>query len=78
MPESVIKKVEQYADNAAMAGEFAFRDRNGVLFKWNDVIDENPENIIEHKVDPYPLLVSELPGIDLQRDHTWVPTIEEE
>ena len=33
MPDLVIKKVEQYADNAAMAGEFAFADQNGVLFE---------------------------------------------
>ena len=70
MPDLVIKKVERYADNAAMAGEFASADRNGVLFEWNDVIYENPKHIIEHEVNTYPLLVSELPGIDLQRNHT--------
>ena len=57
MPDSVIKKVERYADNVAMAGEFAFANRNGVLFEWNNVIDENPEHIIEHEVYPYPALI---------------------
>ena len=58
MPDLVIKKVERYAGNVAMAGEFAFADRNGVLFEWNNVVDGNPEHIIEHEVKPYPALVS--------------------
>ena len=77
MTDLVIKKVERYADNAAMAGEFVSADQNGVLFEWNDAVDQNPEHIIEHEVDPYPALVSELPGVSLQRDHTWMQTIED-
>ena len=48
MLDSVIKKVEQYADNAAMLGKFAFAHKNEVFFEWNYVIDENSEHIIDH------------------------------
>ena len=78
MPASVIKKVERYADAAVRAGKFAFANRKGLLFKWNDVVDENAEHIIEDGSDPYPALVLELPGISLQRDHTQIKAIEEE
>jgi hypothetical protein len=78
MPDSVIKKVEWYADAAVKAGEFAFADRKGVLFEWNDIVDENAEHIVEYKSDPYPALISELPGIDLQKDHAIIEAIEDE
>ena len=77
MPESVIEKVEWYADAAVRAGEFAFVDRKGVLFEWNDEVDKNAEHIIENESDPYPALVSELPGISLQRDRAIFEAIED-
>ena len=78
MPKLIIKKVEQYADAAARTGEFASANQKGVLFEWNDVVDENEEHIIKNGSDPYPALVSESPGISLQRDHTRIKAIEEE
>jgi hypothetical protein len=68
MPDSVIKKIERYANNNTARGNLDFADRNGVLFEWNDDVDENPEHIVEHEQEPYPSIESEFPGIDLQRD----------
>ena len=42
------------------------------------MVDENAEHIVKDGSDPYPALISELPGISLQRDHTIIEAIEDE
>ena len=68
MPDSVIKKVERYARRGARPGEFDFADRSSVLFKWNEVIDEHPEEMVQEDVVLYPTLAAELPGVTIGRD----------
>ena len=47
MPDTVIARVERYGKENALPGIFDFADRNGVLFEWNDDVDECPEGILE-------------------------------
>jgi hypothetical protein len=47
MPDLVIKKVEQFGKANATPNIFNFSDKNGVLFEWNDKVDEYPEGIVE-------------------------------
>jgi hypothetical protein len=63
MPDSVIKKVEAFGKSSS--GVFNFADRNGILFEWNEVVDECPEGIVEEDVVLYPSLVAEFPGVTL-------------
>jgi hypothetical protein len=78
MPDSVIKKVEQYAKRRNPGdGDFNFADRSGILFEWNDRIDETRETLFEEEVVPYPTLVAELPGITLHRDIPVMPVEDE-
>ena len=52
-----------------MPGIFDFADRNGVLFEWNDDVDECPEGILEEDdVILYPSIAVELPGVDLKHN----------
>ena len=69
MPDSVIKKVERYAKRRNPGdGDFDFADRSGILFEWNDSIDEHRETLVEEEVVLYPTLAAELPGITLGRN----------
>ncbi len=54
-----------------------FADRNGILFEWNEVVDECPEGIVEEDVVLYPSLVAKFLGVTLGRDHP-IQTIEED
>jgi len=47
MPDTVITRVERYGTENALPGIFDFVYRNGVLFEWNDDVDECPEGILE-------------------------------
>ena len=40
MPDSVIAQVERLGQKNATPNMFDFSDRNGVLFEWNDDVDE--------------------------------------
>jgi hypothetical protein len=40
MPDLVIKKVEAYGKLTALPGIFDFANRNGILFEWNEEVDE--------------------------------------
>ena len=40
MPDSVIKKVEGFAGAGVAPGILEFADRSGILFEWNQEIDE--------------------------------------
>ncbi len=46
MPDLVIKKVKAYGKSTTLPGMFDFADRNGILFEWNEEVDEFPEGII--------------------------------
>jgi hypothetical protein len=59
----VIKQVEAFGKSSS--GVFNFSDRNGILFEWNEVVDECPEGIVEEDVVLYPSLVAEFPGVAL-------------
>jgi hypothetical protein len=67
MPDSVIKKVEAMGHNNAPHA-FDFLDRNGILFEWNEDVDEQVEHIVEEEVVPYPSLAAEFPGVTIERD----------
>ena len=78
MPDSVIKKVEAYGMSTALPGIFDFADRNGILFEWNEEVDEFPEGIVDiEDAVLYPSLAAEHPGVVLGRDQP-LPSIEEE
>ena len=78
MPDSVIKKVQVYGKSTALPGIFDFADRNGILFKWNEEVDEFPEGIVEVENDVLsPSLAAEHPGVVLGRDQP-LPLIGEE
>ena len=78
MPDSVIKKVKEYAKLTALPGIFDFADRNGILFEWNKEVDESPKGIVEVKdIILYPSLAAEHSGVALGRDQP-LPSIEEE
>jgi len=76
MPDSVIKRVETLGHKAG-AGVFDFSDRNGILFEWNEEVDENQEGLVEEEAILYPSLVAEFPGVTLDRDIP-IPSIEHE
>ena len=78
MPDSVIKKVEAYGTSTALPGIFDFADRNGILFEWNEIVDESPEGIVDiEDVVLYPSLAAEHPGVVLGKDQP-LPSIEME
>jgi len=68
MPDSVIAKVESFARQGVVPGAFDFTDRSGILFEWNDEIDESPEGLVAEDVVLYPSIVAEFPGVTLDRD----------
>jgi hypothetical protein len=58
MPDLVIKKVKAYGNLTALLGIFDFADRNGILFEWNEEVDEFPKGIVKvEDVVLYPSLV---------------------
>ena len=69
MPDTVIARVERYGKENALPGIFDFADRNGVLFEWNEAVNECPEGILDNEdVILYPSIAAELPGVDLKHD----------
>jgi hypothetical protein len=64
MLDSVIKMVEAYGKSTALPGIFDFANRNGILFEWNEEVDEFPEGIVNvEDVVLYPSLAAEHPGV---------------
>jgi len=76
MPDSAIARVEALGVRAGR-GTFDFADRNGILFEWNEEVDDRQADLIEEEAVRYPSLVQELPGIALDRDLP-MPSIEDE
>ncbi len=62
MPDSCIKMVKVYAKSTALPGIFDFADRNGILFEWNEEVDESPKGIVAvEDIVLYPSLATEHP-----------------
>ena len=76
MPDSAIARVEALGVRAGR-GTFDFADRNGILFEWNEEVDDRQADLIEEEAVRYPSLVREFPGIALDRDLP-IPSIEDE
>jgi hypothetical protein len=77
MPDLVIKKVEQFGKANATPNVFDFLDRNGVLFEWNNKVDEYLEGLVEEEVVLYPPLAADILGMVLNQDQP-IPSIEDE
>jgi hypothetical protein len=73
MPDSVIKKVKSLGRHTQQ-NTFDFVDRNGILFDWDDKVDEQQEGLVEEDLIPYQSLAAEIPGVTLDRD---TPAIED-
>ncbi len=67
MPDSAIKKVECLRRHTQQ-NTFDFADKNGILFEWNDKVDEQQEGLVEENLVPYPSLAAGFPGVTLDRD----------
>jgi hypothetical protein len=76
MPESIIKKLEQFVKSNTRPNTLNFADRNEILFKWNDNVDEYPEGLVNEDVVLYLPLVAEIPRVFLDQDLP-IPTIED-
>jgi hypothetical protein len=51
MPDLVVKRVETLGIRATL-GAFDFFDSNGILFKWNEEVDKQQENLVEEDSAP--------------------------
>jgi hypothetical protein len=76
MPESIIKKVEQFGKSNAQPNTLNFAKRNKVLFKWNDEVDEYTEGHVDKDMVLYPSLTAEIPWVVLEQDLP-IPTIDD-
>ncbi len=76
MPDSIMKKVEQFDKTNTTPNVFNFSNRNGVLFEGNGKVDECLEGIVEEDVVLHPSLAAEIPGIVLDPDQP-IPSIED-
>jgi hypothetical protein len=76
MPESIIKKVEQFGNSNAWPNTLHFADRNGISLEWNNHINKYPEGLVKQDVVFYPSLVAKIPGVVLEQDLP-IPTIED-
>jgi hypothetical protein len=54
MPDSVITKVERYARAGGTPKALDFANRSGILFKWNDELDESLGELIKDNYVPSP------------------------
>jgi hypothetical protein len=76
MPDTVIRQVHRLGHTNATPNMFDFSDRNGVLFEWNEDVNETPKGIIEEDVVLYPSLAAKTPGVVLKRDQP-IPSMED-
>jgi hypothetical protein len=74
MPESIIKKVEQFGKSNTRPNPLDFADRNRILFVWNNDINKYPEGLVKEDMVLYLSLAAEIPGVVLERDLP-IPTI---
>jgi hypothetical protein len=83
MPDSVIRKVEFWADRDKQEARdsLSFRNRNNERFCWDDDLDDEPlveDNAPEPPAAPFPDIPAELPGIELEADATPAVTPDDE
>jgi hypothetical protein len=83
MPDSVIKKVEYWADRDKQDARdsLSFRNRNNERFGWDDDLEDEPlieDNAPEPPTAPFPDIPAEMPGIALERDETPAVTPDEQ
>jgi hypothetical protein len=71
------QEIEQFGKSNARPNTLNFADRNGILFEWNNEVDEYPEGLVKEDVVLYPSLAAEIPGVVLERDLP-IPTIKDE
>jgi hypothetical protein len=76
MPQSIIKKVEQFGKSNARPNTLDFTDRNRILFEWNNEVNEYPNRLVDKDMVLYPSLLTEIPGVVLEQDLP-IPTIED-
>jgi hypothetical protein len=74
MPESIIKKVEQFGKSNARQDTLVFVDRNGILFKWSKDVNKYSEGLVEEDMVLYLSFAAGIPGVVLERDLP-IPTI---
>ncbi len=75
MPNSATTQVETLGKRAGK-GTLDFADRNGILFKWNNKVNDCHEQLVEEEAVCYPSLTRKFPGIALDCDLP-VPSIED-
>jgi hypothetical protein len=66
MPESIIKKVEQFSKSNTELNTLNFSDRNGILLEWKDDVDKYPEGLVKEDVVLSPSLAAEIPRVVLE------------
>lgn len=75
MPDSVIRRVEYWADKDKQEARdsLSFRNRNNEHFSWDDDLADEPlveDNAPEPPIAPFPDIPTEMPGIELEHDDT--------
>ncbi len=68
MPESTIKKVEQFSKSNTQPNTLNFSNRNGILFKLNNKVNKYPKGLVNKDVVLYLSIVAEIPGVVLEQD----------
>jgi hypothetical protein len=77
MPESIIKKVEQFGKSNARPNTLNLNFAVfGILFEWNNNVNIHPERLVEEDVVLYLSLAAEIPGTVLEQDQP-IPIIED-
>jgi hypothetical protein len=67
MPESIIKKFEQFSkSNTWRNKKSTLPTKNEILFKWNNDINKYPEGLAKKDVVLYPSLLAEIPEVVLE------------
>jgi hypothetical protein len=64
---TIIKKVEQFGNSKARLNTPNFADRNGILLKLNNKVNEYPEGLVDKDVVFYLSLAVEIPEVVLKR-----------
>jgi hypothetical protein len=73
MPRSIIKRVHRHAKADQMTKGLRFTNRNNLPYDFaNEEYDEMPEELVKDEAAPYPEIPTELPGVDLSKNHEGV------
>ena len=77
MIDSIIKQVEAFGSQDNLPGMFDFADCTGILFEWNEEVDEACEQLLGPTPVDFPYLPAKIPGVALRQDEP-VPAVEAE